>query len=139
MIGCEYYSSYYTLQKKILEETQAFQVRIRRIETYKLIENSATGKQTDIRDLIKKCPNCGLIWFRIESCPNTTCGNRPSCFFDFLKNGFSHFKITRKGKKFTVTRATKENMLKKNENAQNKAIKEYKTTTHLGCNQPMNF
>jgi len=61
-----------------------FQKKVRSKESYKFIENSATGNQKDIRDLVKQCPNCKLIWFRIEACPSTTCGNRPSCFFDFV-------------------------------------------------------
>ncbi len=42
----------------------------------------------DIRDLIRQCPNpaCKLIWFRVEKCPNTVCGNRPSCFWDYFKS-----------------------------------------------------
>lgn len=44
-----------------------FHRRAKNYGTYKYIDNSATGEKTDIRDLIKKCPNpeCGLIWFRI--------------------------------------------------------------------------
>ncbi len=79
---------------------KVFQAKIRNY-TFKFIENQATGSKTDIRDLIKKCPNpaCGLIWFRIEDCPNTTCGNRPSCIFDFAKRAFFRFSIKRTGKK----------------------------------------
>ena len=77
--------------------------KIKSFQTHDHIESQFRG-QIDIRDLLKKCPNCGLIWFRIEDCPNTTCGNRPSCFFDFVTR--SLFKYTffrdRKSKKITL-------------------------------------
>jgi rubrerythrin len=102
MVGCDFYTTYYNLQKRILDFMQNFQQKIRSTQSYKFIENQATGNKTDIRDLIKQCPNCGLIWFRVEACPSTACGTRPSCFFDFLKNSFSRFSFKRNGKKIIL-------------------------------------
>ena len=55
------------------------------------------------------CPNpsCKLIWFRIEDCPNTSCGNRPSCAFDFMKKAVFRYKIIRdkKSSKFRIEKA----------------------------------
>lgn len=49
----------------------------------------------DIRDLLKKCPKCGLIWMRVEGCEGeTSCGGRPQ-IFDFEDSKFMlryHFK-----------------------------------------------
>ena len=29
-------------------------------------------------NLVKKCPNCGLIWLKVDGCDgDTTCGNVP--------------------------------------------------------------
>lgn len=97
---------------------QQFKLLTAKKDTYKLIETSATGKKTDIRDLVKKCPNCGLIWFRVEACPDTTCGNRPSSFFDFTSKPFSRYDIKRYGKKIIYTKFTKQNDLKQNANKQ---------------------
>lgn len=39
--------------------------------SYNLFDNQ------DPRNLIKQCPNCGLIWYKTEGCDGaTTCGNR---------------------------------------------------------------
>ncbi len=139
IVACEFYKSVYSLQKKIVDSATEFQKQIRSAEDFKNIESQATGKLTDIRDLIKKCPNCGLIWMRIEACPNTTCGNRPSCFFDFLKQGFSRFKFKRIGKTIKIERV--KNNLKKDINELNifreKTVK--RNNRAIGCEQRMNF
>ena len=57
--------------------------------------------KTDIRHLFKKCPNCGLIWFRVEACPGATCGSRPSCIFDFFKKSVFRYCFVRDKKKKT--------------------------------------
>ena len=38
--------------------------------SYSLIDKN------DVRNLIKKCPECGIIWIKVDGCPNVTCGER---------------------------------------------------------------
>jgi len=36
---------------------------------------------TDPRNMVRKCPYCGVIWMKSDGCRNqTVCGNRPSWF-----------------------------------------------------------
>jgi Zn-finger nucleic acid-binding protein len=35
-----------------------------------------TSKFQDIRDLIKACPHCGLIWMKTLGCNKITCGKK---------------------------------------------------------------
>lgn len=38
----------------------------------------------DPRNMIKRCPFCGLIWLKVEGCDNATiCGSIPTSYFDF--------------------------------------------------------
>lgn len=47
-------------------------------------------KSSDIRDLFRACPNCGLIWMKVMGCDGmTTCGNKPD-FYDYFKNKDLH-------------------------------------------------
>lgn len=67
MSTLEYYVSFYTLQLKKNENLTRYQDKIRSLQKFNFLENSATGSKLDIRDLVKRCPNpnCQLIWFRI--------------------------------------------------------------------------
>ena len=64
MLVTEYYTTYYTIQLTINEKVKKLEETIRSFHTHDLFESQFKG-QIDIRDLIKKCPNCSLIWFRI--------------------------------------------------------------------------
>jgi ribosomal protein S27AE len=33
---------------------------------------------SDVRDLIKECPKCGLIWMKTLGCNTVTCGQKAS-------------------------------------------------------------
>lgn len=49
-------------------------------------------KTTDIRDMFKACPKCGIIWMKVRGCDDTYCGNRPTNYFDYFanKNAYRH-------------------------------------------------
>ena len=51
----------------------------------------AYSKQTnDMRDMIKQCPYCGLIWMKVYGCNSTSCGNRPTDYFDYFADRSSY-------------------------------------------------
>lgn len=49
-------------------------------------------KSTDIRDMLKQCPKCGIIWMKDNFCNNNRmyCGNRPYNYFDYFSNKSSY-------------------------------------------------
>lgn len=52
----------------------------------KIIYDDQNKKQMDIRDMFRKCPNCGEIWIKVAGCNGlTTCGNKPN-FYDYFRN-----------------------------------------------------
>jgi hypothetical protein len=101
----DYYGVYYALQKIIIESDEKFQARTKHFYSYNMFHRHVTGNSLDIRDLIKQCPCCKEIWFRVESCPNTTCGQRPSSFWDFfIGRSFFYYDIKKVGKRVRVTK-----------------------------------
>jgi small GTP-binding protein len=70
-----------TLQKKSIEMCD---------QMAEMVENNmsySVNDQTDPRNMIKKCPHCGLVWFKVQGCDGeTTCGNLPSSANDLGEN-----------------------------------------------------
>ncbi len=56
----------------------------------KFFYDDHNNKSSDIRDMFRACPNCSLIWMKVEGCDGqTTCGNKPG-FYDYYKNKQLH-------------------------------------------------
>ena len=76
------YKAYVTITKEMAYLSQRFFLKAKGKYSFK----AAVGNDYyDIRDLLKKCPNCGIIWMRAEGCDGSTnCGRKPSKFWDFF-------------------------------------------------------
>ncbi len=58
------------MQKENVKICDDFVERVVPLMSYNLFDNE------DPRNLIKRCPSCGIIWFKTEGCDGTTtCGN----------------------------------------------------------------
>lgn len=79
----EWYSLHIKLQKMCVALCYDFSDSLQGFMTSNL------NDPNDIRNLIKRCPNCNLVWVKVEGCDGeTTCGNRPSSYFDTMKKVF---------------------------------------------------
>lgn len=104
----DYYGVYFALQKIVMESDEKFQAKTRHFYSYSMFSRQVSGNKLEIQDLIKQCPCCKEIWFRVEKCPNTTCGQRPSSFWDFfVGRTFFNYVIKKVGKKIQVTKKDK--------------------------------
>jgi hypothetical protein len=66
----DYYMFYIKMEKENVKLCDLFVEKVMPLMSYNLFDNE------DPRNLIKKCPNCNLIWFKTEGCDGTThCGN----------------------------------------------------------------
>jgi hypothetical protein len=73
----EYYTFYIKMQKENVNICDEFVEKVVQLMSYNLFDNK------DPRNLIKRCPHCGLIWFKTEGCDgSTTCGQRVSNYYD---------------------------------------------------------
>lgn len=133
MAGLDYYTSYYTLQAKIADACEEFQRQTRLFRQYILLQKTSN----DIRDQLKQCPNCGLIWLRVEGCQNTNCGNTPSSIWDFFRNIIYSYQIKRVGGRIQIGR--KNPIPNKHANEQTGGNNTDKSKKRLGCGHPMNF
>jgi len=94
---------------------------------------SNTGNYPDTKDY-RKCPHCGLIWYRVSACPNVTCGNIEkekdiiSCFKSFFNFKFEW----KKGEKPIIV-WTRQNKVYNFTNIENKNCKP------LGCGKQFNW
>jgi small GTP-binding protein len=70
MIELDYYVFSIKMQKENVKICDDFVERVVPLMSYNLFDNE------DPRNLIKRCPSCGIIWFKTEGCDGTTtCGN----------------------------------------------------------------
>jgi hypothetical protein len=147
MIVTDFFVTMYTLQTKTNEHREKLREKIKSLYSHKYdtFESQFKG-QIDIRDLLKQCPNCKLIWFRIESCPNTTCGNRPSCFFDFVTKALFKYSFIRDRKTKRIVLSKKEELknekkltLNNNSVIKGKTVEQRKKGKSVGCGANMNF
>jgi hypothetical protein len=77
ILEIHYFTLHIALQKKSIELCDQMVSLVEKNMSYKI------NDQSDPRNMIKKCPYCGLIWFKIEGCDGeTTCGNLPSKPYD---------------------------------------------------------
>jgi len=65
MLKHDYYGVYFALQKIILNSDEDFQRRTRMFFSYNSFHRRVSGDKQDIRDIIKQCPSCKEIWFRV--------------------------------------------------------------------------
>lgn len=73
----DYFTFYIRMQKENVKICDEFVEKVYPLMSYNLFDNQ------DPRNLIKRCPHCGLIWFKVEGCDGeTTCGNQVSSFYD---------------------------------------------------------
>lgn len=91
MTGLDHYASWIRLQKECLQLNDSFVKNMSVLMSYNL------NDKQDPRNMIKKCPNCQLIWFKTEGCSGkTSCGNRVSSSYDVLKTSSLKFEFIRK-------------------------------------------
>jgi small GTP-binding protein len=66
----DYYAFYIKMEKENVRICDEFVEKVAPLMSYNLFDNQ------DPRNLIKRCPYCGLVWFKTEGCDGiTTCGN----------------------------------------------------------------
>ena len=70
MNAMDFYMYYVDLQKEMLMLSSKFSENVSALMTWKLDDKS------DVRNQIKRCPHCELVWVKVEGCDGaTTCGN----------------------------------------------------------------
>ena len=79
------------MRKEIIKICNAFSQKVAANMSYSLFDNN------DPRNLIKKCPSCDEIWYKIEGCNGqTTCGNNSfSNYYDVSTKPFWRFTLER--------------------------------------------
>ena len=75
-----------TLQNDLLKYNEDFKTQATPLMSYDIFDRN------DPNNWLKRCPNCSLIWMKIDACSNTTCGNRGSLtLFDVFAKAFWKF------------------------------------------------
>jgi len=86
----DYYVFAIKMQKENVRVCDEFVKRVAELMSYNLFDNN------DVRNLIKRCPHCDLIWYKTEGCDGTTtCGNRVSAYYDSSPKAFFKYVMTR--------------------------------------------
>ncbi|CAF1168511.1 unnamed protein product [Adineta steineri] len=122
----DYYTFYIKMQQKNVKICDDFVEQVHPFMSYNLFDNK------DPRNLIKKCPNCHLIWYKTEGCDGSTnCGNSQfSNYYDVSKNIFW---------KYILKRQTNGELAwEKNKIAKtplNKRVEMNATSKRVGCGQ----
>ena len=102
MVELDFYTLYIKMAKENVKICDSFVERVAGIMSYNLCDNQ------DPRNMIKRCPNCGLIWFKTEGCDgSTTCGNRVSNYYDILSKPWWKYQLRRINGKLQWTRTQK--------------------------------
>lgn len=85
------YGFHIQMRKEIIKICNEFSEKVSKNMSYSLFDN------TDPRNLIKKCPNCGEIWFKTEGCNGiTSCGNNAfASYYDIRQKPFWRFTLER--------------------------------------------
>lgn len=83
------YGFHIEMRKEILKTCDEISEKASAKMSYSLLDS------TDPRNLIKKCPNCGEIWFKTEGCDGaTTCGNNSfSNYYDVSQKPSWRFRL----------------------------------------------
>jgi hypothetical protein len=87
MIGFELYVEYVEFKRSLAIYVEKFEVDAKTKFTPKF-QQSNTGTKEGQEARFRKCPHCGLIWFKVTACPNTSCGARLNSL-DVWQNGES--------------------------------------------------
>lgn len=82
------------MQKEKIKLCNEFTQIVSSMMSYSLLDTS------DPRNLIKRCPHCQEIWFKVAGCDgSTTCGNRPTDkLYDTLTTPLWRFTFKRSGR-----------------------------------------
>lgn len=91
MSELDYYVFYIKMEKENVKLCDLFVEKAVQLMSYNLFDNG------DPRNLIKKCPHCGLIWFKTEGCDGgTSCGNNGfRQYFDQMTKPFWKYILQR--------------------------------------------
>ena len=121
----DHYMFYIKMEKETVKLCDSFVEKVTPFMSYNLFDNE------DPRNLIKKCPNCGLIWFKTEGCDGSThCGN-----YEF-ENYFDY--ATRPHRKYSLERIDGKVRWEKNESEYNDSLTPTRTNVHsdrVGCGE----
>lgn len=87
----DHYVFYIKMEKETVKLCDSFVEKVIPFMSYNLFDDG------DPRNLIKKCPNCGLVWFKTEGCDGAThCGNYEfENYFDQRARPFSKYILER--------------------------------------------
>ncbi|CAF2411027.1 unnamed protein product [Rotaria sp. Silwood2] len=87
----DYYAFYIKMQKENVKICDEFVRKVVPLMSFNLFDND------DPRNLIKRCPNCHLIWYKTEGCDGiTNCGNNDfNNYFDINKKPFWKYIVER--------------------------------------------
>lgn len=91
MSELDHYMFYIKMEKETVKLCDSFVEKVVPLMSYNLFDNE------DPRNLIKKCPTCGLIWFKTEGCDGSTyCGNYEfENYFDQSSRPFRKYSVER--------------------------------------------
>ena len=103
----ESYTLYIELQKENIGFCDKFVENTVPLMSYDLFDKN------DPRNLIKHCPQCGQVWWKVEGCDGTTtCGNRSfSNYFDMLTKPRWKFRLKRLNGKLRWDKTKEEPLL----------------------------
>jgi small GTP-binding protein len=97
-----HYAFAITLQNTLLQCNDTLKSLITPLMSYDIFDRS------DLNNWFKRCPACGLIWMKIDACPNTVCGNRDwPTTFDILSKPFWKFVLKKINGKLQWTKSEK--------------------------------
>jgi hypothetical protein len=91
MSELDHYVFYIKMEKETVKLCDSFVENVIPFMSYNLFDDG------DPRNLIKKCPYCGLVWFKTEGCDGEThCGNYEfDNYFDQRSRPFSKYVLER--------------------------------------------
>ncbi|CAF1530667.1 unnamed protein product [Adineta ricciae] len=83
------------MQKEKIKLCTEFTTNVSAMMSYSLLDT------TDPRNMIKRCPHCQEVWFKVTGCDgSTSCGNRPmNRAYDISEKPFWRFTFVRVGRR----------------------------------------
>lgn len=87
MNDLNYYGFAIKIKKDTIKFSDQFSEELGKLMTFDLTD------MTNPKNLIKRCPHCQEIWFKVEGCDDqTNCGNKPTKVYDFFEKASNTFK-----------------------------------------------
>jgi len=73
MIGFDLYIEYINFKRVMAKFVEKFEMDAKDRFSYRFHQTNTGGKAENY-NRFRKCPHCGIIWYKVNNCPNTSCG-----------------------------------------------------------------